>query len=165
MKKTLFLAVVICISLMSTAQNAEEEKIKKVMLAETEAYFGRNLEAWRATWAHSPTISRSIIGNAYHYHQVGWDSANAQMERMMKSYSTPEPIKVENKNYQIVQRGDMAWAHYDQVLKNTSTGMPNPETSKEYRVLVKENDAWKLTAQITTFPESFRPDQTPGTRK
>ena len=155
MKKTFFLTAIICTCLISAAQNSEEEKIKKVVLAETEAFYNRNLEAWRATWMHDPKISRSIIANNYHRHQSGWDSATVQMERFMKTNTKPQAVTVENKNYNIVQQGNMAWVYYDQLLKPTDTSMPQPEPSREYRVLVKENDDWKIVAQVTTFPESF----------
>ncbi len=155
MKKTFFLAILICLGLTSFAQNAEEEKIKKVIYAETESFFSRNLNAWRATWAQNPKMSRSIISNNYHSYEMGWDSANVQMERFIKNNSTPEAVKVENKNYNIVQQGNMAWVHYDQWLKNSAGTGPESNYSKEYRVLVKEKDDWKIIAQVTTFPESF----------
>jgi len=67
MKKTFFLAACLCLFLFSSAQNSEEEKIKKVVLAETKSFYDGDLTAWRATWAHDQKVMLTLIANNYHF--------------------------------------------------------------------------------------------------
>src|SRR4051812_32478775 len=114
MKRFTILIAATFIGSLAFAQNAEEEAIKKVVRAETDAYFMRDLAAWTATWQHNPKIKRTFIfGNGYST-TMGWDSAQAQMERDFKQNPNAMPVQVSTENYDILSSGTMAWVDYDQ---------------------------------------------------
>jgi tetratricopeptide (TPR) repeat protein len=157
MRKFTILTAFLCSGFMAFSQNAEDEAIKKVIRAETEAYFKRDLEAWKATWLHDPKINRTFIYSNSYTSSAGWDSAQAELERNFRQYPDPVPLQISNENYNILTKGDMAWVDYDQAL--TMSGMDTANgngRSHEYRVLVKEGGQWKIVTQITTdAPQNF----------
>lgn len=123
---------------------------------ETEAYFNRNLEAWKTAWQHDPKIRRTFISGNGVSTTAGWDSAQAEMERSFKQYPDATPVQITTENSTLLTNGTLAWIDYDQQL--TASGMDTANgngRSHEYRVLVKEPDGWKIATQITTFPQSF----------
>lgn len=157
MRKFTILTGLLCLGFFAFAQNAEEEAIKKVVRTETEAYFRRDLEALKAAWQHDPKIKRIFIFSNAYSTAVGWDSAQAELERDFRQSPNVIPVQVGNENYSILTNGNMAWVDYDQTL--TMPGMDTANgngRSHEYRVLVKDSGQWKIATQITTdAPQNF----------
>jgi tetratricopeptide (TPR) repeat protein len=157
MKRFAILIAASCIAPLAFGQNAEEEAIKKVVRAETEAYFKRDLNAWQAAWQHDSKIKRTFIFSNGFSSSTGWDSAQAQLEREFQQSPNPMPVQINTENFNLLSKGDMAWVDYDQAL--TMTGMDTANgngRSREYRVLVKEGGQWNIATQITTdAPQNF----------
>ena len=130
------------------AQN-DDVAIKKVIKAETESYFKRDLKTWSSVWVHDAQVNRKFISRYGLYANDGWDSIAALRERMFREKPDPIPIQLKQANYIIRSNGNFAWVEYDQDLfypgLDTSTGAG---FSREYRVLVKQNGQWKIASQI-----------------
>lgn len=156
MKKLTILTVVLCLFGTVYSQNADEENIKKVVRAETESYFNRDLQAWKAAWAKNANTNRTFISKYGYDNESKWDTSVARIEAQFKQSPAPQPMEISTSNYNILQKGEMAWVDYDQVL--TGPGI-DPATkngySHESRLLIKEGDEWKIVTQITTSPESY----------
>ena len=156
MRKFTLLTAVMSVAIIASGQNPEENNIKNLLRSETEAYFRRDLEAWKPLWVHDAQVNRNFISKNGSFTNNGWDSIAALRERVFKENPKPVPIQLKNDNYTIRTNGNMAWAEYDQEISypdlDTTGGIGH---SREYRVLVKENDQWKIASQITTYPKSF----------
>jgi len=156
MRKFTLLTAVMSVAIIACGQNAEENNIKNLLRSETEAYFRRDLEAWKPLWVHDTQVNRNFISKNGFFANNGWDSIAALRERAFKENPKPVPIQLKNDNYTIRTNGNMEWAEYDQEINypdlDTTGGIGH---SREYRVLVKENDQWKIASQITTYPKSF----------
>jgi tetratricopeptide (TPR) repeat protein len=150
------LAAFFCLACTAFAQSTDEEAIKQVIRAETEAFFSHNLDAWKATWQHDPKIKRIFMSSNGITTTTGWDSVHAQQERYFKQSVTATPVQLANENFAITTNGTMAWVDYDQQINMSGMDTANGNgRTHEYRVLIKEGDAWKIATQITTFPQSF----------
>lgn len=134
------------------AQN-EEEAIKKAIRNETDAYFRRDYNAWKATWAHDSKVSRTVVAQNFLIDVTGWEKADPDAQKDFTSNPTPMKVDLDNDNFLFRTSGNMAWVEYDQTL--TMSGESKPQHSREYRLMVKENGQWKLASQVTVVPESF----------
>ena len=45
------------------AQSAEHEAIKKMLHAETAAFYARDADAWQAQWLHDANAKSALVGN------------------------------------------------------------------------------------------------------
>lgn len=136
------------------AQSAEEEKIKQVIKAETEAFISRNAEAWKATWMQDSEATRTFASSYSYSSAIGFDKFGPDMIEGLKESPEALPLALSTQNYVIRIGGDLAWAEYDQVLKFTDNSSED-WISREYRVLVRNNDQWKIVTQITLNSDSF----------
>lgn len=156
MKKIIILSAVLAIQLLSIAQSPDEEGIKKLVRAETESYFGRNLEAWKQTWHQSAQVRRTFVSKFGYATEVSWDTALAHVQAEFKQSPQKQAVDITTSNYNVVQKGDMALVSYDQVLTGPAY---NPELkdghTHETRVLVKEGTEWKIISQTTTSATSY----------
>jgi len=137
------------------AQNAEEEKIKQVVRAETDAYYKSDADAWQATWSHSPKATRTFIASYNYATAIGWDKFGPDQIKNIKEYGKPIPATYQCDNYIIQNDGKIAWVDYDQHTTTTFQDSVYNQTSRESRLLLKENGQWKIVTQVTTQTESF----------
>ena len=156
MRKFTLLTAIMFLAIIACGQNPEENNIKNVLRAETEALYKRDLEAWKQLWVHDAQANRNFISSYGMSSRAGWDSIAAARERAIQKDPKPVPIQLKNDNYTIRTNGNMAWVEYNQELS-----YPDLDTSdgsgytREYRVLIKENNQWKIASQITTYPKTF----------
>ena len=156
MKKLTILTALLGLISTVYSQTTDEEGIKRAVRTETESYFNRDLEAWKATWTRNIRTSRTFISKYGHDTEPNWDSSLAHVEVQFKQSPKAQQMQISTANYTILQKGDMAWVEYYQVLTGPGidTALKNGN-SHEYRILVKEGDQWKIASQITTAPESY----------
>ena len=136
-------------------QNTEDEGIKKVIRAETDAFYNRDADAWQNSWLHSAKISRTLVSNGSYSLVTGWDNYGQQMINFLKNNPKQASADIRNDSFSITSNGNMAWVEYKQIT--TTPGPDSNETfqSQEYRVLVKDNNEWKILSMITHFPTTF----------
>lgn len=148
MKKILFTTAFALVSLALYAQNANEEAIKKVCIAQHDAWTKRDIPALLAINAPVPYSSR------YWATVDGWIGAVNGSDPIKKAYTdaiskSPQPMNVTavQSNWQLKPLGEnYYWATYDQV----STGADGKVyTGKEARLLEKINGQWKMVSVIT----------------
>lgn len=142
-------------SMVASAQSTEEEAIKEVIKAETEAYYSRNPERWQSTWLQKDKVTRTLVANNYYSNKTGWENFGPEIIQWLKENPEPVAVEIANENYVIHQDGNVATAEYDQTLTIPSSDPDNQERTREHRVLVKQNGEWKIASQITHLPESF----------
>ena len=135
-------------------QTPDEDAIKAVIKAETEAAFKRDATAWQATWLHEAKASRTLLGvGGDNAPAVGWDKLSAAMFQEIKEHPTPMPVEFTSDQYLISTDGRLAWVEYDQAL--TAPGVFPTFHSREQRALRKENGEWKIFSQVTTNKDLF----------
>lgn len=156
MKKLAILTALLILTSSVYCQNTDEEAIKKIVRSETESYFNRDLERWKAAWTKNAKTSRTFISKYGYDTESNWDSSLAHVQSEFKQFPQSQTMQISSTNYNILQKGDMAWVEYDQELSGPGmdTALKNGY-SHEFRVLIKEGDQWKIASQITTSPESY----------
>lgn len=153
MKSFLALLALLLTGLPAAAQHgshtADEEAIKKVVRAETKAYFDRDVESWRDVWLHDERTSRTI-GQINPSTQRGWEAIESAIQRTMERSPDPIPVERKEENFVILTDGNMAWVEYDQTM--VIPGNPlSPFDRREMRGLKKENGTWRIFKQVS-FP-------------
>jgi len=131
------------------AQNAEEDAIKKVLLAETQTYFKAQGDAWQAFWTHDATTNRAGAGNGGASFVTGWENFGPQTVSWLKDSPKPVTLNIKNDGYSIKTDGKLAWVEYTQQLTGTGADSVYNGITREYRFLVKEKNEWKINSLIT----------------
>ena len=110
---TLLLIFTLSINLLS-AQNKEEEAIKKVCIAESQAFAYLDYDAYASY--HAQTADEQLVlnnPNGTYSAKVGWDSISTTVKKWIKAGKKDNVKKVFGDNFTIVIYGDMAFAAYD----------------------------------------------------
>src|SRR6476659_5142166 len=144
---------------LASAQTGDEQAIKAVVRAETQAWIDRNADAWKATWLQDGSASRAVVQAGSYSSQRGWENIAAPMLKDFKDNPTALPYSPTMAHFVARQQGNLAFVEYDQGM--TATGQAasgNP--SREYRVLQRTAGQWKIASQITHVVDSF--GDTPG---
>jgi len=157
MKATLLIILIAFTSSITFAQSTDDESIKKVIAAETNAAYKSDMEAWQRTWLHTPKANWVVVGNGFYNRISGWDSLSAFIGNIMKGNPTGNAVSVKNDSFNITSDGNMAWADFQQTITfpPTATDSGTTQRSHGYRTLVKDNNEWKLVSMISHDPESF----------
>lgn len=98
------------------AQKTDEDAVKGVVRAETEAFYARNLEAWQGAWLHDPSVTRTLIAYGSTTSQKGWDSIAGPIVKSITANPQPVPIELALENLAIRREGHLAYVEYDQIL-------------------------------------------------
>lgn len=140
-------------SSLAYAQSSEEEEIKKVIRAETDAWRMRDADAWMETWHQSPEATRTIVINNNLIDEVGWENFSPTVMEEIQEDPIADVREYVSDSFNIRTSGDLAWVNYHQVVKSADDGTESH--TREQRVLVKEDDQWKILSQTTYVIESF----------
>ncbi len=132
----------------SNVANVEKEKqaIKNVIENETESFFGRDYEAWKANYAQTDYAFQAWSNDDGTFDSnVGWEDINKQIGKYIED--NPEPISshpiVERKNMLYKFYGDnVAFLTWDQF--NSDQDEKNFHHSKEVRLMEKIDGKWKI---------------------
>lgn len=152
---TLTIAVLLALSSAAVfAQSPDEEPVKKIIRAETDAYFNCDADAWAATWLHDDTAARTLVANNSYWSRRGWDTFGPEMVQALRN-SKPVPVEVQADSYIMRIDGSLACVEYAQRLKPLGSNINVVAFSRESRVLIKQNGEWKIATQITHNPDSF----------
>tara|TARA_R110002124_G_scaffold198450_1_gene365330 strand:- start:164 stop:700 length:537 start_codon:yes stop_codon:yes gene_type:complete len=132
----------------SNEANSEKEKlaIRTVIENETESFFGRDYEAWKANYAQTDYAFQAWSNNDGTFDSnVGWEDINKQIGKYIED--NPEPLSshpiVERKNMKYKFYGDnVAYLTWDQF--NSDQDEKNFHHSKEVRLMEKIEGKWKI---------------------
>jgi tetratricopeptide (TPR) repeat protein len=140
------------------AQSAEEEALKAVVMGETDGYYKRDYDAWKATWLTGPNSTRSIIVNSVYFHQVGWEKIEPEMLKDFKDNPKPLPVVIKCDNFLYSINGNMGWIEYDATLTIPTLYPKFKDFTRENRLLLKQDGKWKITNQVTISKNAFGSD-------
>jgi hypothetical protein len=122
-------------------RTADEEAIKRVILAETDLFFARDFEGWVATFVQVPAATQ-VWNNAdgSYTFRHGWATIRERIEAFMKSNPNPDTTPLWRENFSIRHYGDAAFVTFDKYMGDRATAKP----IREIRVVEREGDAWKI---------------------
>lgn len=146
MKKTILSGIVwimtACLTastLQTNAQKKDEDAIKKVLQAETSAFFHKDYDRRANTWMHDTAASILRAGTNDYQQLLGWNAITAAYKQDIQNLRnrTKEEIApfLNKHDYHIYINGNMATV-------SCKEGDKIPDT--EMRTLVKQNGAWKI---------------------
>lgn len=153
--KTLFIALAIVVSLISSTQaqtsantsvvsvnsSSDEQAIKQVIDDETKGFMTRNQQKWSNAWVHAPYVSWSSERTPSQI--LGWDNLNQSFSYNFASGQPPRPSTAfERETYQVSVLDKVATATFVQTAKSED-GRTLGKT-REVRVLEKQANEWKL---------------------
>jgi hypothetical protein len=149
LRLTTFLLVAIAATHAASAQSASDETLKSAWLAETNAYYARDMAAWRNGWLHDPNVTRTLIGVGSGDTVRGWDNVSAMAAKEVESNPAPIPVKVAFENFTSRQNGNLAWVEYDQTT-SAPDGSQAART-REKRLLMSDRGNWRIASQGDRF--------------
>jgi tetratricopeptide (TPR) repeat protein len=160
MRKFTILCALICVFIAASAQNKEEENIKKAVQAKLDAYQAGNLDGRKNAWLHDATVSNTFISHDGYNVVKGWDSLSKMMDQDIRNPKPEELTKTKLENFSIRNDGSLAWVEYDMIQTPvTAQASIFPYTDKfvghVYEFLVKESGQWKTRNRIVTAPGSY----------
>src|SRR3982751_4613078 len=118
-----------------TAQNAETDEVKRVIREETESYYRRDADAWRATWVQDSSAIRTFITSTSYSVALGWDKFGPGMVESIRKDSKPQVVQIDRSNYVVRIDGALAWAEYDE--RTITPPDTVPLLARQQRTLVK----------------------------
>ena len=125
---------------------AEEEAVKKVIIAETEAFWDKDFQQLSNCWVQDEYVR--VVGWWEHGGitvRKGWSVIGERMENVIKENPEKNRQNVARENFNVRISGNMAWVTFEQY--GTDTGekaMDMPGLSYETRILEKHNGQWKI---------------------
>lgn len=124
-------------------QTSEQEALKKVCLAETQAYLDFDFETWASY--HIQSVDEQLAWNnpdGTYGSQSGWKEISEGIKVWFKE-AKKEDIKPSQDNFTYVIHGDMAFVAYDTSAQNAEG---KTTRMRDYRTLVRSNGQWKILA-------------------
>ena len=154
MKKYLFsnrsyflLAIAVLLCFPSFSQTTEQEAIKKVCIAESQAFSDLDYDAYAAY--HVQTADEQLVyhGDKGTYAaRIGWDTISKAVKGWIKSGKKEDISKISGDNFTIVIHGDMAFAAYDGRAQKVADGKIT--RMRENRTLLYSAGQWKILAVL-----------------
>ncbi len=144
MKNALLLISAILLgSTHAISQTADQEAIKKVCMAETQAYLDFDYDTWASY--HVQSADEQLAWNnpdGTYGAQSGWETISEGIKVWFKE-APKEYVKVSSDHFTFVIHGDMAFVAYDSGHQNAAG-----KTTKvrDYRTLLRSKGQWKILA-------------------
>ncbi len=163
MKNFTFLTLFILLLPLSGCQNnvdsaAEEEAIKAVITAETNAFWEQNLVALLETLTQDDNVIYISVGSNGYHERMGWENNYAYYKKAAsEDWSDWTDISVKRSNWKIDIHGETAFVAYNQEMNFKLNDEPMTTHSKEIRLLKKVKGEWKISAiqwiDLSSFEE------------
>ncbi|GAB3412373.1 hypothetical protein [Niabella aquatica] len=138
---------------------ADKDAILATIEKETESFFARDYDAWKATYAQTDYAFQAWSNrNGTFDASVGWEGINSTVGRYI--HENPEPQSsshpvIERKNIKYKFYGpDACYLTWDQF--NSNKAGDNFHHSKEVRVMEKINGQWKIVC-VAAFWDYVNP--------
>jgi len=143
MKKAFILFFGTVILSLNSFSQTDKENIKKVCLAETQAFTDMDFTAWASY--HVQSADEQIAWNnpdgSFSY-ESGWEKISQNMKDYCKS-GQKQSLQLSSDNFAFVIHGSMAFVSF-----NRSSQTPDGKTTKlrEYRTMLQSKGQWKILA-------------------
>ena len=131
----------------SFSQTAEQEAIKKVCIAESQAFSDLDYEAYAAY--HVQTADEQLVyhgAKGTYAARIGWDTISKAVKGWIQSGKKEDISKISGDNFTIVIHGDMAFAAYDGRAQKVADGKIT--RMRENRTLLYTAGQWKILAVL-----------------
>lgn len=124
---------------------ADEEAIKRVVLAETDRFFARDYEGWAKTFVQVPNATQAWnnADGTYTY-RLGWETIGARIREFMAANRQPDTTPMARENFNIRHYGDAAFVTFDKYLGDRATAKP----IREIRVVERHQGEWKIVCVV-----------------
>ena len=149
MKKALLFHCVICSYIQLSAQlplvKSEEEAIKKVCIAESQAFSDLDYDAYASY--HVQSADDQLVynnPNGTYGVKIGWDTISKTVKSWIQSGKKENVSKISGDNFTIVIHGDMVFAAYDGRAQKVANGKTT--RMRENRTLLYTAGQWKILA-------------------
>jgi hypothetical protein len=132
---------------------SDEEAIKTVINAETQAWIDKDPEKQKQYFIHDQYQTRINIQDSVYYLTQGWDKRSTEIDTVTKytDWVGVDQFKVEKEFLVTKVMGNTAWT----ILKETQTmtyyGSPATSISLIYIVLEKVDKQWKISCFVKSF--------------
>lgn len=125
----------------SFAQTKEQEAIKKVCLAETDAYNKFDYDTWASyhVQTEDEQLSWNNADGSFGF-QSGWKEISTAMKDWFKT-AAKENLKQSTDNFMFIIHGDIAFVSY-----NTTSQKADGKTTniRDYKTLLNVKGQWKI---------------------
>jgi hypothetical protein len=149
-KHALLFALALLLALPVFSQS-KEDAIKKVCIAETQAWLDADLNAWAA--AHAQHENETIVftnPDGTFFSLVGWDNIYKVIKEGAAT-AKKDDSKLGNTNFTYIIQTDMAFVAYDQTLTAADGKVSK---SRENRSLILKDGQWKIVAVLAFYDNS-----------
>ena len=151
MKRRLVLAMLVAVHTavfapLALAQSpADEEAIKRVLLAETDRFFARDFEAWASTFVQVPAATQAWNNaDGTYTHRLGWDTISARIREFIKNNPAPDTRPMTRENFVFRHYGNAAFVTFDKYIGDRKTVKP----IREIRVVERVGADWKIVCVV-----------------
>jgi hypothetical protein len=143
------------VSVASAQGQADEEAIKRVVLAETDRFFARDYDGWASTFVQVPDATQVWNNSDGSYtHRLGWETIGARVREFMKNNPAPDKTPMWRENFHIRHYGGAAFVTFDKYLGDRRTAKP----IREVRVVERQGAEWKIVC-VAAFIDHLKPQQ------
>ena len=136
------------------AQRSDADEVQRVIRAETETYYQRDVEGWKRTWIQDSTAIRTFITSGSYSVALGWDKFGPGTVESIRG-AAPQPVRVDRTNYVARIDGDLAWVEYDE--RTTMPGDSVPLVARQQRTLVKRDGEWRILSAGSFVGSTYGP--------
>ena len=134
---------VLFFSARSYSQTADQEAIKKVCIAETQAYVDFDYDTYASYHVQSADDQLTVNKADGSFGSIsGWEAISKRLKDYFQT-GKKETVKLASENFTFIIHDDMAFACYNASSQNTEG---KTTLAKEFRTLLKVNGEWKILA-------------------
>jgi hypothetical protein len=124
---------------------ADEEAIRKVLLAETDFFFARDFAGWASTFVQVPAAVQAWNNaDGTYTHRLGWETISARIREFMTKNPTPDKTPMWRENFVFRHYGSAAFVTFDKYLGDRKTA----KAIREIRVVERQGNEWKLVCVV-----------------
>jgi hypothetical protein len=143
MKSFIPILAVLLFSAPSYSQTEDQEAIKKVCIAETQAYVDFDYETYASYHVQSADDQLTVNKADGSFGSLsGWEAISKRLKDYFLT-GKKETVKLASNNFTFIIHGDMAFACYNPSSQNTEG---KTTLAKEFRTLLKIKGQWKILA-------------------
>ena len=131
----------------------EEEAIKAVINAETQAWIDKDPEKQKEYFIQDQYQTRVNIQDSVYYITTGWDKRSTEIDTVTKyvDWKGVDQFKVEKDFLAIKVIDRTAWTIFREVQYMTYYGSPATSVALIYVVLEKVDNDWKISCFVKSF--------------
>lgn len=150
-------ALVLVFSLSSckskTDAASDEEAIKSVINAETQAWIDKDIDKQKSYFIQDAYQTRVNIQDSVYYITTGWDKRSTEIDTVTKyvDWVGVDQFKIEKEFLTTKIMGNTAWTIFRETQTMTYYGSPATSVSLIYVVLEKIKDEWKISCFVKSF--------------